>query len=103
EEDDGLSSETLSRLMEALVQLPPRERRGGALGHFEGVPSGGIAAELGGGEENARPVVHPGRQRRRRLLSVAASPGGVGPAAGVRGVLMRAGQGQPACSTPRVE
>ena len=72
EEDDGLGSETLSRLMAALVKLPPRERQAVCLRHFEELPATGIAAQLGVSQENARLIVHRGLQRLRRYLEVAA-------------------------------
>ena len=67
-EEDRLEPEERSRLMQAVLQLPPRERRAVCLRHLEGLSPGEIAAELGVSHENARLIIHRGLQRLRRTL-----------------------------------
>jgi RNA polymerase sigma factor (sigma-70 family) len=67
--DDPLEVDDRAHLMQALVKLPPRERRAVCLRHLEGLSGPEIAAVLGVSQENARLIVHRGITRLRRQLS----------------------------------
>jgi RNA polymerase sigma factor (sigma-70 family) len=70
-EHQAVEREDDRHVIDALVQLPPRERRAVCLRHLEGLSGSEIAAELGVSQENARLIVHRGINRLRRHLTAA--------------------------------